>query len=86
MSEQPQRSETVEEYLKRGGKITKMQSHGESPSVSFSTYSASADDLNLETLRSVNWKDIEKDESILDFDDQYWKTLNKKMDEVLKKT
>jgi len=25
-------------------------------------------------------------ESILDSDDQYWKTLNKKMDEVLKKT
>ena len=75
-----ERCETVQEYLKRGGKITKL---GQT--------SAAPDGLYFEVpmepqiLRTVSWRQLENEADHEIDDPQYWNKLNRKLDAALKK-
>ena len=88
MSEQ--REETVEEFLKRGGKVTRV------PDGPNSFYGVEMDtpttvkptgEIPAESteLKCVSWKDIEHDEKIIESDDQYWKAVDRAVDKLMKK-
>ena len=64
MSEQPKRTETVEEYLQRGGTITRLP---DSPNSFYGTIDDTtttvkprSDNRNVQELQRVSWKDIEQ--------------------------
>ena len=75
-----QRCESVEEYLKRGGKITRL---GET--------SAAPDSLVFEVpmehavLQTVSWRELERQADPEIDDPQYWNKLNAKLDGELKR-
>ena len=76
------RNETVEEYLKRGGHITTLNP---SPAAQHIMVEAQRrQSMQKELIPTVPWKDLYSDGQA--DDPQYWKELNKKMDEVLKKS
>ena len=83
-----QRKETVESYLQRGGTITKV------PKVLDTVGSwwgfqerYQAESLNEDTQKVVSWKSIQPDERFDTEDDdrKYWKQLDKRCDQLLKK-
>ena len=89
MSEE-QRHETVEEFLKRGGKVTRL------PDGPNSFYGVELDtpttvkptgEIPAESteLKCVSWKDIEHDDKIIETDDQYWKEVEKSIDKLMEK-
>ena len=89
MSEE-QRHETVEEFIKRGGKVTRL------PDGPNSFYGVELDtpttvkptgEIPAESteLKCVSWKDIEHDEKIIESDDQYWKAVDRAVDKLMKK-
>ena len=91
------RSETIEEFLKRGGKIeripqvlntiTSIWSIAGQPS----TRRGAALDPENTDLKAVSWKSIQSDERFDEYsdaeskDEAYWKKLNKRLDKVIKK-
>lgn len=83
MKEKMQKRETVEEYLARGGKITKLDPL---PNVSVgANLNETPKPTEPEMIRVVPWSELyEEADPELD-DPQYWKKLNTKLDEVLKK-
>ena len=83
MKERMQKRETVEEYLARGGKITKLDP---TPNVSVgANLNETSKPTEPEMIRVVPWSELyEEADPELD-DPQYWKKLNAKLDEVLKK-
>ena len=75
------RNETVEEYLKRGGHITTLNP---SPAARHIIVEASRHPTTQkELIPTVPWKDLYSDGQA--DDPQYWKELNKRLDEKLKK-
>ena len=89
MSEQPKRTETVEEYLQRGGTITRLP---DSPNSFYAveldtptTVKPTSEITESVEYKRMSWKDVEHDEKIIETDDQYWKALDKKVEKVLKK-
>ena len=88
MSEE-QRHETVEEFLKRGGKVTRL------PDGPNSFYGVELDTPTTVTPTSeitetveynrLSWKDIEHDDRIIETDDQYWKEVEKSIDKLMEK-
>ena len=89
MSEQPKRTETVEEYLERGGTITRLP---DSPNSFYGTIDDTtttvkprSDNRNVQELQRVPWKDIEHDDSIIETDDQYWKAVDAAVDKLMQK-
>jgi len=92
-----QHRETVEEYLKRGGKIERNPlvlntlssiwtlAGGRTPRI--------GKDLDPETsdMKVVSWKSIQSDERFdedgeeVSKEEAYWKKLNKRLDKVIKK-
>ena len=84
-----ERHETVEEFLKRGGKITRL------PDGPYSFYGVELDSPTTtkptsevtETVefKRVSWKDVEHDEKIVETDDQYWKEVEKSIDKLMEK-
>ena len=89
MSEQEQRHETVEEYIKRGGTITRFPDSPNSYYGMVESTSSTAKprrDTNHNTdFRSVSWKDIEHNEKIVETDDQYWKEVDRAVDKLMTK-
>ena len=89
MSEQPKRTETVEEYLQRGGTITRLPDSPNSfYAVEFETSTATTKSNPLKEnieYKRVLWKDIEHDDSIVETDDQYWKEVEKSIDKLMEK-
>ena len=88
MSEE-QRHETVEEYLERGGTITRLP---DSPNSFYGTIDDTtttvkprSDNRNVQELQRVPWKDIEHDDSIIETDDQYWKAVDAAVDKLMQK-
>ena len=82
------RQETVDEYLKRGGTVTKI------PEVldtlgSWWGYQAryQTESLKDGTQQVVSWKSVQPDERFDTEDDdrKYWNKLNKRCDQLLKK-
>ena len=87
MSEQ--RHETVKEYLKRGGKVTRLPDGPNSfYAVEFETSTATTKSNPLKEnieYKRVSWKDIEHDDSIVETDDQYWKEVDAAVDKLMSK-
>ena len=80
------RNETVEEYLKRGGKITKLKTV-DSPTGSLLSAPCSVGWSRTpkpQKVSTVMWSDLYAEEEPGKKDTQYWKKLNKAMDRVLK--
>ena len=81
------RNETVEEYLKRGGKITKLKTV-DSPTGSLLSAPCSVgwsrNPKKSQSVETVMWSDLYAEEEPGKKDTQYWKKLNKAMDRVLK--
>ena len=73
-----QHRETVEEYLKRGGKIT---TYNPSPKWERSMFQQESNETDV--IQTVPWKELYSDGTA--DDPQYWKKLNEKMDKILKK-
>ena len=94
-----QQRETVEEYLKRGGKIERIpQVLNTITSIwsiagqrSTSRGAAPYFDPENNELKVVSWKSIQRDEKFDEDgeaesrDEAYWKKLNKKLDRMIKK-
>ena len=92
-----QQRETVEEYLKRGGKIERnplllntISSIWTIAGEPSSKRGAALDPENSD-LKAVSWKSIQSDERFDEDgveeskDEAYWKKLNKRLDKVIKK-
>ena len=76
-----QRCETVQEYLERGGKITKLGQTSAAPDGLYFEVP-----MEQQVLRAVSWRQLENEADHDDIDDpQYWNKLNKKLDAALKK-
>ena len=87
MSEQ--REETVEEFLKRGGKVTRLPDgpnsfYGVELDTPTTTKPTSEITESVEYKR-VLWKDVEYDEKIVETDDQYWKEVDAAVDKLMSK-
>ena len=94
-----QQRETVEQYLKRGGKIERIpQVLNTITSIwsiagqrSTSRGAAPYVDPENNELKTVSWKSIQSDEMFDEYgdkasqDEAYWKKLNKKLDRIIKK-
>ena len=81
------RNETIEEFKKRGGKVTKLETVDSSNDYLFSA-TCSVGWSNAQKPRSVttvSWSDLHAEEGADKKDTQYWKKLNKAMDKVIKK-
>ena len=89
MSEQPKRTETVEEYLQRGGTITRLP---DSPNSFYgveldtpTTVKPTSEITETVEYSRLSWKDIEHDDKIIETDDQYWKEVEKSIDKLMEK-
>ena len=89
MSEQPKRTETVEEYIKRGGTITRLP---DSPNSFYgvemdtpTTVKPTSEITESVEYKRMSWKDVEHDEKIVETDDQYWKEVEKSIDKLMEK-
>ena len=88
MSEE-QRHETVEEFLKRGGKITRLP---DGPNSFYgveldtpTTVKPTTEITETVEYNRLSWKDIEHDDKIIETDDQYWKEVEKSIDKLMEK-
>ena len=82
------RQETVEEYLKRGGTVTKIPEVLDTIGYWWGYQERyQAESLKDGTQQVVSWKSIQPDERFDTEDDdrKYWNKLNKKCDQLLKK-
>jgi len=89
MSEQPKRTETVKEYLERGGTITRLP---DSPNSFYAveldtptTVKPTSEITESVEYKRMSWKDVEHDEKIIESDDQYWKELDRRIDMLMSK-
>ena len=87
MSEQ--RHETVEEFLKRGGKVTRLP---DGPNSFYgveldtpTTVKPTSEITETVEYNRLSWKDIEHDDRIIETDDQYWKEGEKSIDKLMEK-
>ena len=88
MSEE-QRHETVEEFIKRGGKVTRLP---DGPNSFYgvemdtpTTVKPTSETAEYEVTKRVSWKDVEHDEKIIETDDQYWKAVDAAVDKLMSK-
>ena len=88
MSEE-QRHETVEEFIKRGGKVTRLpdgpNSFYEVELDTPTTVKPTSEITETVEYNRLSWKDIEHDDRIIETDDQYWKELEKSIDKLMEK-
>jgi len=89
MSEQPKRTETVEEFIKRGGKVTRLP---DGPNSFYgveldtpTTVKPTSEITETVEYSRLSWKDIEHDDKIIETDDQYWKEVEKSIDKLMEK-
>ena len=88
MSEE-QRHETVEEFLKRGGKVTRLP---DGPNSFYgveldtpTTVKPTSEITETVEYNRLLWKDIEHDDRIIQTDDQYWKEVDAAVDKLMSK-
>jgi len=79
------RKETVESYLQRGGTVTKIPQVLDTIGSIWNQQGYKTE--QPEEIRVVSWKSIQPDERFDSEDDdrKYWKKLNKRCDQLLKK-
>ena len=89
MSEETKRTETIEEYIKRGGTITRLP---DSPNSFYgveldtpTTVKPTSEITETVEYNRLSWKDIEHDDRIIETDDQYWKEVEKSIDKLMEK-
>ena len=79
-----QHRETVEEYLNRGGKVTKL-SPSPAPQTVGAGFFSEESPAESEMIQVVSWRELYEDVDPEREDKSYWTQLNKKLDKVLKK-
>ena len=81
------RKETVEEYLQRGGTVTKVPQVLDTVGSWWGYNLHKFETLNDDTQQVVSWKSVQPDERFDTEDDdrKYWNKLNKRCDKLLKK-
>ena len=81
------RKETVEEYLQRGGTITKIPQVLDTVGSWWGYNLHKFETLNDDTQKVVSWKSLQPDERFDSEDDdkKYWKKLDRRCDKLLKK-
>ena len=89
MSEETKRTETIEEYIKRGGTITRLP---DSPNSFYAveldkptTIKPTSEITESVEYKRMSWKDVEHDEKIVETDDQYWKAVDAAVDKLMSK-
>ena len=75
--------ETVQEYLDRGGKITRL-SPTPAPQTVGAGFFTEESPAEPEMVRTVSWRELYEDVDPEREDKSYWTQLNKKLDKVLK--
>ena len=82
-----QRKETVEEYLQRGGTVTKIPQVLDTVGSWWGYNLHKFETLNDDTQKVVSWKSVLPDERFDTEDDdrKYWKKLDRRCDQLLKK-
>ena len=82
-----QRKETVESYLQRGGTITKIPQILDTGGSWWGYNLHQFESLNDDTQKGVSWESIQPDKRFDTDDDdrKYWKQLDKRCDQLLKK-
>ena len=75
--------ETVQEYLDRGGKITRL-SPSPAPATVGAGFFSEESPAEPEMVRTVSWRELYEDVDPEYEDSAYWTKLNKKLDKVLK--
>ena len=78
-----QHRETVEEYLNRGGKVTKL-SPSPAPQTVGAGFFSEESPAESEMIQVVSWRELYEDVDPEREDKSYWTQLNKKLDKVLK--
>ena len=81
------RKETVEEYLQRGGTVTKVPQVLDTVGSWWGYNLHQFESLNDDTQQVVSWKSVQPDERFDTEDDdrRYWKQLDRRCDQLLKK-
>ena len=79
-----QHRETVEEYLNRGGKVTKLSPSPAPQTVGVGFFSEESP-AESEMIQVVSWRELYEDVDPEREDKSYWTQLNKKLDKALKK-
>ena len=80
-----QQRETVEQYLKRGGTITRYSPAPNGNREGAGLLENSSVSTEPQLISTVSWRDLyESADPELD-DPKYWKNLNKKLDQIIKK-
>ena len=82
-----QRKETVEEYLQRGGTVTQSTQVLDTVGSWWGYNLHKFETLNDDTQQVVSWKSVLPDERFDTEDDdrKYWKKLDRRCDQLLKK-
>jgi len=82
-----QRKETVEEYLQRGGTVTQSTQVLDTVGSWWGYNLHKFETLNDDTQKVVSWKSVLPDERFDTEDDdrKYWKKLDRRCDQLLKK-
>ena len=82
-----QRKETVEEYLQRGGTVTQSTQVLDTVGSWWGYNLHKFETLNDDTQKIVSWKSVQPDERFDTEDDdrKYWKKLDRRCDQLLKK-
>ena len=81
------RKETVEEYLQRGGTVTKVPQVLDTVGSWWGYNLHQFESLQEDTQKVVSWKSLQPDERFDSEDDdkKYWKKLDRRCDQLLKK-
>ena len=79
-----QHRETVEEYLNRGGTVTKL-SPSPAPQTVGAGFFSEESPAESEMIQVVSWRELYEDVDPEREDKSYWTQLNKKLDKALKK-
>ena len=81
------RKETVEEYLQRGGTVTKIPQVLDTVGSWWGYNLHKFETLNDDTQKVVSWESIQPDKAFDTDDDdrKYWKKLDRRCDQLLKK-
>ena len=81
------RKETVEEFLQRGGTVTKVPQVLDTVGSWWGYNLHKFETLNDDTQKVVSWKSVQPDERFDTEDDdrKYWKKLDRRCDKLLKK-
>ena len=80
-----QRHETVEEYLKRGGTITRFSPSPNGNREGAGLLESSSVDTEPQSISTVSWRDLYESADPEIDDPKYWKKLNRKLDQILEK-